>query len=94
MHSASDKSSVETAITFLLIGLGAGAPVALLFAPKVGWTRPLAGRVRICDDALLACGAIARSETSRRPLAGGVGDVIPPVSNFAHDHSSGGGVCA
>jgi len=36
MGSTFDKSSVGTAITFLLIGLGAGAVVALLFAPKVG----------------------------------------------------------
>jgi len=35
-YEASDRSSVGTAITFLLIGLGAGAVVALLFAPKAG----------------------------------------------------------
>jgi len=35
-YEASDKSSIGTAITFLLIGLGAGAAVALLFAPKSG----------------------------------------------------------
>lgn len=32
----SDKSSAGTAITFLMIGIGAGALVALLFAPKTG----------------------------------------------------------
>ncbi|PYX94922.1 MAG: hypothetical protein DMG71_11125 [Acidobacteria bacterium] len=35
-YEASDRSSVGTAITFLLIGLGAGAAAALLFAPKAG----------------------------------------------------------
>lgn len=35
-YEASDKSTVGTAITFLFIGLGAGALVALLFAPKAG----------------------------------------------------------
>lgn len=35
-YETSDKSTVGTAITFLFIGLGAGALVALLFAPKAG----------------------------------------------------------
>lgn len=35
-YEASDRGGVGTAITFLLIGLGAGAAVALLFAPKAG----------------------------------------------------------
>jgi gas vesicle protein len=35
-YESSDKSSVGTAITFLMIGVGAGALVALLFAPKSG----------------------------------------------------------
>jgi len=35
-YEASDRSRVGTAITFLLIGLGAGAAVALLLAPKPG----------------------------------------------------------
>lgn len=35
-YEASDKSTVGVAITFLFIGLGAGALVALLFAPKAG----------------------------------------------------------
>ena len=35
-YEASDRSSVGTAITFFLIGLGAGAAAALLFAPKTG----------------------------------------------------------
>jgi gas vesicle protein len=35
-YEPSDRSSVGTAITFLLIGLGAGAAAALLFAPKTG----------------------------------------------------------
>lgn len=35
-YEASDKSTAGTAITFLLIGLGAGALAALLFAPKAG----------------------------------------------------------
>ncbi len=35
-YEASEKSTVGVAITFLFIGLGAGALVALLFAPKAG----------------------------------------------------------
>ncbi|HVO60730.1 MAG TPA: YtxH domain-containing protein [Terriglobales bacterium] len=35
-YEASNKSTVGVAITFLFIGLGAGALVALLFAPKAG----------------------------------------------------------
>ncbi len=35
-YEASDKNTVGTAITFLFIGLGAGALVALLLAPKSG----------------------------------------------------------
>lgn len=35
-YEHSDKSTVGTAITFLFIGLGAGALVALLLAPKAG----------------------------------------------------------
>ncbi len=35
-YESSDKSTVGTAVTFLLIGLGAGALVALLLAPKTG----------------------------------------------------------
>ena len=35
-YESSDRSNVGTAVTFLMIGLGAGALVALLFAPKSG----------------------------------------------------------
>jgi gas vesicle protein len=35
-YDSSDESNVSTAITFLLIGLGAGALAALLLAPKTG----------------------------------------------------------
>jgi len=35
-YESAEKSSVGTAITFLMIGIGAGALVALLFAPKTG----------------------------------------------------------
>lgn len=35
-ESSSESSNVGTAITFLLIGLGAGALAALMFAPKTG----------------------------------------------------------
>jgi len=35
-YEASERSGLGTAITFLLIGLGAGAAVALLMAPKPG----------------------------------------------------------
>lgn len=35
-YQPSDRSGVGTALTFLFIGLGAGALAALLFAPKTG----------------------------------------------------------
>lgn len=35
-YETSSKSNVGTAITFLMIGVGAGALVALLLAPKTG----------------------------------------------------------
>src|SRR5258708_31321857 len=35
-YESSENSKVGSAVTFLLIGLGAGALVALLFAPKAG----------------------------------------------------------
>jgi len=35
-YESSGKTQVGTAVTFLLIGLGAGALVALLLAPKTG----------------------------------------------------------
>jgi gas vesicle protein len=35
-YESSDHSSIGTAVTFLMIGLGAGALVALLLAPKSG----------------------------------------------------------
>jgi gas vesicle protein len=35
-YESSDRNSVGTAVTFLLIGLGAGALVALALAPKTG----------------------------------------------------------
>ena len=35
-YEPSDRSSMGTAVTFFLIGLGAGAAAALLLAPKTG----------------------------------------------------------
>ncbi|MGA8154254.1 MAG: YtxH domain-containing protein [Terriglobales bacterium] len=35
-YEASEQGSVGTAVTFLLIGLGAGTLIGLLFAPKSG----------------------------------------------------------
>ena len=35
-YESSDKSNVGTAVTFLMIGVGAGALIALLIAPKTG----------------------------------------------------------
>ena len=35
-YESSERSNVGTAVTFLMIGLGAGALVALLLAPKTG----------------------------------------------------------
>jgi len=35
-YESSNKSNVGTAITFLMIGVGAGALIALMLAPKTG----------------------------------------------------------
>jgi gas vesicle protein len=35
-YEKSEKSTVGTAVTFLMIGLGVGASIALLLAPKTG----------------------------------------------------------
>ena len=35
-YESSEKSSVGTAVTFLMVGLGAGALLALLLSPKAG----------------------------------------------------------
>ena len=35
-YESSETSTAGTAVTFLLIGLGAGALIGLLFAPKTG----------------------------------------------------------
>jgi gas vesicle protein len=35
-YESSDKGNIGTAVTFLMIGIGAGALVALLLAPKTG----------------------------------------------------------
>jgi gas vesicle protein len=35
-YETSDKSNVGTAVTFLMIGVGAGALIALMLAPKTG----------------------------------------------------------
>ena len=35
-YESSERSTAGTAVTFLLIGLGAGAVIGLLFAPKAG----------------------------------------------------------
>jgi len=35
-YESSDKTNIGTAVTFLMIGLGVGALVALLIAPKTG----------------------------------------------------------
>ena len=35
-YEASDKNDAGTAVTFLLIGMGAGALIALMLAPKTG----------------------------------------------------------
>lgn len=35
-YESSENSNIGTAVTFLLIGLGAGALVGLMFAPKSG----------------------------------------------------------
>jgi|SRR5215469_4770523 len=48
------KSNVGTAVTFLMIGLGAGALIALLIAPKTGkqMRRDLRKRVEDARDSL------------------------------------------
>lgn len=53
-YKASDRSTVGTAVTFLLIGLGVGALTALLLAPKSGkqMRRDLRRRYEDTVDAL------------------------------------------
>lgn len=53
-YESAEKGSVGTAITFLMIGLGAGALVALLLAPKTGkqMRRDLRRRVEDARDAI------------------------------------------
>lgn len=53
-YESSEGSSLSTAITFLLIGLGAGALTALLLAPKTGkqMRRDLQRGYRDAKDAL------------------------------------------
>ena len=53
-YESAEKSSAGTAVTFLMIGLGAGALVALLLAPKSGkqMRRDLRRRVEDARDAI------------------------------------------
>jgi|SRR5690242_10087697 len=53
-YESSDKSSVGMAVTFLLIGLGAGALTALLLAPATGkqFRRDLRRRFDEAKDAM------------------------------------------
>ena len=63
-YESSDKSTVGIAITFLLVGLGAGALTALLLAPKTGkqMRRDLRRRY---DDARDAVGDFADDAKDR-----------------------------
>ena len=49
-YESSSRSNVGTAVTFLMIGVGAGALIALMLAPKTGKQMPKELRRRY-DDA-------------------------------------------
>jgi gas vesicle protein len=53
-YESSDKSSAGIAVTFLLIGLGAGALTALLLAPSTGkeFRKDLKRRIDDAKDAM------------------------------------------
>ena len=65
-YESSDKSSVGTAVTFLMIGVGAGALIALLIAPKTGkqMRKDLRRRYPERRNASNPAGPLARSRRS------------------------------
>jgi len=76
-YESSDNGSVGTAITFLLIGLGAGALAGLLLAPKSG--KLLRNDLkRGYDDALDTVGDWADEAKDRASAAG---DRVRDVAN-------------
>ena len=84
-YESSEGSNVGTAITFLLIGLGAGALAGLLLAPKSGklFRRDLK---RGYDDAVDTVGDWADEAKDRVREAGDrVRDVAARGANIAED---------
>jgi len=72
------KSNVGTAVTFLMIGLGAGALIALLIAPKTGkqMRRDLRKRVEDARDSLQDWGEDAKDRLQ---------DAVERGSDWAED---------
>jgi gas vesicle protein len=84
-YESSEGSKVGTAVTFLLIGLGAGALVGLLFAPKTG--RQLRRDLkRGYDDAVDTVGEWADEARDRvHDASERVRDVVSRASDLADD---------
>jgi gas vesicle protein len=77
-YESSDRSNVGTAVTFLMIGLGAGALIALLIAPKSGkqLRKDLRRRAEDARDALQDWSDNARDR---------VQDAVDRSSDWAED---------
>lgn len=84
-YESSEGSSAGTAVTFLLIGLGAGALIGMLFAPKAG--RQLRRDLkRGYEDAREAVGDWADDAKDRvREASDRVRDVASRGAEFADD---------
>jgi gas vesicle protein len=84
-YESSEGSSVGTAVTFLLIGLGAGALIGMLFAPKPG--RQLRRDLkRGYEDAREAVGDWADEAKDRvREASDRVREVASRGADFADD---------
>ena len=63
-QASDDSNTVGTAVTFLLVGMGAGALLALLFAPKTGKQMRKDVR-RTYEDARAAVGDFAEVAQDR-----------------------------
>ena len=63
-QASDDSNTVGTAVTFLLVGMGAGALLALLFAPKTGKQMRKDVR-RTYEDARSAVGDFAEQAQNR-----------------------------
>lgn len=88
-YRSSDKSNVAAALTFLLIGLGIGSALALLFAPKSGkqMRRSLRRKYEDARDRMDDWGEQAGEYVERgKEWAGGMREKVTPLARkFARD---------